>query len=178
MNKILIGLDLTQLYHTTKFLHLQVDYGALLKVITEAVVDADDDVTVVAVGFTKFSERNQGEIGFVSNLREVGIDVRTFPVSHTGGFDANILAEAMAIDADEVVFVSNNAAALDAAERLMADEEPALVASVAYFSEDVPIGWLPKLVAASHRRLFPFIDLSEENVRKRIKKKTAQDGAC
>ena len=166
--KILIGMDLTQLYHTAKLIRLNVSYKELVAAICAEVVDADEEVEVSTIGFTKFSQGNTGQVEFVRNLREVGIDVRTYPVTHSGGFDVNILAEALSVDADELVLVSNTAAALEAAEQLMRDEEPAMVVSVAYFSEDIPTRWVTKLLSPATRRTFSFIDLSEETVRAQI----------
>lgn len=171
--KILIGIDLTQMYYTTKKLRLQIDYGELIQEVKRASTEPDEEYEVLVVGFTKYSERNTGQADFVENLREAGIDVRTFPITHTGGFDANILAEAMTVDADEVIIVSNTTAAFEAAERLMSDDgAPALVASIAYFSEDVPPAWLPKLLARK-KLSFSFLDLSDQDVKQRIRKKYA-----
>lgn len=165
----LIALDLSKIFFSLRKTGRHIEYGNVVELLKQFIKDKADekeaDWTFEVVGFTTFSEFNKNQQDFVERLREQGIDVKTYPPAHGGEFTAEILAYALARQPDEVVIVSNDPCLLPAAD-VVEDHavSTAPYVSIAFFSDDVPPFWAPRILKGS----VSFCDLADPGVKDKV----------
>lgn len=154
----LICLDLSRLYFAARSLSVVLNYEALLDHL-ESLVDGEDVVDVI--GFTVADPGNPKQTKFLERLRDLDVDVRTYPVGSEPSFTPEITAEVAKYEGHRAIVVSNDDAFLRVHELLQQDGKQV---RMCFFSDRIDSSWNPRLIRGD----IQFIDLSDPEVRKVI----------
>ena len=162
--RIFILFDLTQLYFTSRRIDLLIDYKELLDEIKFMLDIEGLPELSKAVGFTTALESNKPQQNFIKRLEQAGYEVIHYPPPNgpKDGYLSEMLAYALANEAEEVILVTNVEAAANAQKLI---KESGKECTVVYFGEDVPSSWAQLIL----KRTLDFVDLSDKATKDRIR---------